>query len=559
MIILAAATAAMALSGCKKLDPYFTAGEDDYPRILNSTYDQTGKPNTYPSIYRDEMFTFELLYTPVQFSEVTWYIDGELAYTGANIEVSLLAGVHDVDVYVTTTKGKETCRKATLEVLARPEDPALATDAKSRWLQMDTRVTVSGTNLSDVVKAYLLVSDSGATKAEASMVELQNFENDGSAISFDVPFLSNQGEYSLIFETSDGARYGAGKFVVSPDKYVEPGKVEKKIWEGAVDINWGDSNVRLTAEQLAEVPAGTELTFHYEIIEADYHALRVTNNDWTYDFVPQVDAIHETYPTEYTYVYTAEDKATAEAEGDAMLITGFGYKMTSVTYMAEGGQTVEIKVWEGATDINWGDSNVQLTAAELSQIPAGTEITLHYEIIEADYHALRVTNNDWTYDIVPQVDAIHETYPTEYTFVYTEEAKAKVEAEGGAMVITGFGYKLTSVTYVGQAPAETVIWEGATDINWGDSNVQLSAEDLAGVAEGQTIVLTYEIIEADYHALRVTNQDWSSDLVSQVDEINVNYPDGYEFTYTAGCIEAVGEGAMVVTGFGYKLTKIAVK
>ena len=106
---------------------------------------------------------------------------------------------------------------------------------------------------------------------------------------------------------------------------------------------------------------------------------------------------------------------------------------------------------------------------------------------------------------------------------------------------------------------ETTIWEGAKDIDWGNSNVQLTPDVFADVPVGATIVLHYEMITADYHALRVTNQDWSYDFVAQVDGLDGAYPESYEFTYSADFKSVVDAGCMVITGFGYKLTKVTAK
>ena len=105
---------------------------------------------------------------------------------------------------------------------------------------------------------------------------------------------------------------------------------------------------------------------------------------------------------------------------------------------------------------------------------------------------------------------------------------------------------------------ETILWEGAVNINWGDSNVFLSAEEMAKVPVGATVRLVYEITEAEYHCLRVTNQDWSSDIVAQIDGFNA-YPSPYEFTYTAAHKAIADAKGMLVTGFGYKLTKVTFK
>jgi hypothetical protein len=102
------------------------------------------------------------------------------------------------------------------------------------------------------------------------------------------------------------------------------------------------------------------------------------------------------------------------------------------------------------------------------------------------------------------------------------------------------------------------LWEGETNINWGDANVFISAEDMANVPVGATVSLTFDIIDAEYHAMRITNQDWSKDIVPQIDGFE-NQPNPYEFTYTADHKAIADANGMLITGFGYKLTKVTFK
>ena len=330
--LIAALTAALALTGCQKQEPFYTAGEDDYPRILNSEFSTTDILTTFPSVYTSENFVFEIIVTPARYTTVEWFVDGDLVHTGNKIDQPLLAGTHKIKVVATTTKGKQTYRKASIEVLSSEGEPSLASDEKSRWLQQGKGVTVSGENLTGVSRAFLKASVFGdeTSKAEISgLVELQNFVNEGGKISFNVPSDLAEGDYLLILEKEDGTQFGAGIFGVHADEYVDPGVTETTIWEGAKDINWGDSNVQLTSTDLAGVPVGATIVLHYEMIEATYHALRVCNFDWQKDFVAQVDAIDTKFPDSYEFTYTDEFKSYMD-EGN-MVITGFGYKLTKVT------------------------------------------------------------------------------------------------------------------------------------------------------------------------------------------------------------------------------------
>ena len=442
--ICPALAAVMAFMACtKQQDPYITAGEDDYPRILNTDIPEMdgGKPSNLPTISRDAAFTFDVIVTPREYTTVSWFLNGE-AYTdgvtenGRHIETYLLAGDYSVKILATTVKGKETFRNCTLKVLPLDSDPQIANDAKNTWFQIGSVKKVSGSNLAAVTKAGLLP----AAETKASMAELTVLSASADAVEVEIPAGLAEGSYSLIFETSAGERFGAGLVGVHADEFVDPGVSKEKVWEGSVDINWGDANVLITADMLANVPVGASLILNYEIPDAEYHALRVTTSDWGVDIVAQIDAFHESYPDSFEIKYTEAVKAIIDEKG--MLITGFGFRLTSIEAIS-GGAAAEATVWEGSVDINWGDANV-LLQSELAGVEAGATITLHYEIPDAEYHALRVTASDWGVDIVAQIDAFHESYPDSFEINYSAEAKAIADEKG--MLITGFGFRLTKVT-----------------------------------------------------------------------------------------------------------------
>ena len=165
------------------------------------------------------------------------------------------------------------------------------------------------------------------TKVFIGKTEASNVSYANGQLTFVVPSME-EGEYPVSIE-ADGMRYGCGVFTVSTEEYVDPGIKETVIWEGATEINWGDSNVFLSAEELANVPVGATVRLVYEMMEGmEYYAMRITNNDWTSDIVPQFDLNGVASP--YEFEYTADGKAIADEKG--MLITGFGYKLTKVTY-----------------------------------------------------------------------------------------------------------------------------------------------------------------------------------------------------------------------------------
>lgn len=436
-LLLALATAFTFVGCSESNDPFFTAGEDDLPRILNTDLPEMsgGKPSNLPSINRDQNFTFTAIVTPTEFTTVTWLIDGELTHTGNTIDMPLLAGNYAVKIVATTTKGKETFRNCTLEVLPLEGDPTLADDAKSRWLNPGKKATIGGTNIAEVTALY--IGDQ----------QVADFANSGSALSFTVPTMP-EGDYRMVVETAQG-KFGVGTGKVTTEAYVEPGVEEVALWEGKTVVNWGESNVTITPEQLADVPVGTVIKVYYNLPTADYHAMRITTPKWGDNpedqIVPQFDLTAEP-ANPYEFVYTEAHKKLVDERG-GMLFVGFGYEVTKVSY-DKVTATKETTVWEGDQTINWGESNVSIPTATLADAKVGSTISVYFEMPDAEYHAMRITTPKWgdtpEDNLVQQFDLTADT-PNPYTFEYTEACKKLVDEREG-MLLVGFGYKVKKVT-----------------------------------------------------------------------------------------------------------------
>lgn len=419
--------------------PFFTANENDSPRILNTDIPEgkNGEPATLMNIERTTNFTYEAIVTPANYTTVTWFIDDELVAEGLTIDVPVLAGDHVLKIVATTTKGLSTSRTCMLIVRPADGDPTLASDAKSRWLTIETSKTIECANASSVTKVFI-------GKQEASNVSYAN-----GKLSFDVPSMA-EGEYMVSIE-ADGMRYGCGWFTVSNDAYVDPGVKETVLWEGGKDINWGESNVTISADDLAAVPVGTTIRVFFEMIDAEYHAMRITTPWWGDNaedqIVAQFDVTSDT-PNPYEFIYTEANKAIVDERG-GMLIVGFGYKLTKVV-AAENVAPAEKTIWEGGKDINWGESNVNISAEEMAAVPVGAKVHVYYDMIDMPdgYHAMRITTPWWGDNaedqIVAQFDLTGDT-PNPYDFTYTEANKAIVDERGG-MLIVGYGYKLKRIT-----------------------------------------------------------------------------------------------------------------
>ena len=67
-------------------DPFFTANENDAPRILNTDIPEgkNGEPATLMNIERTTNFTYEAIVTPANYTTVTWFIDDEQVAEGSD-------------------------------------------------------------------------------------------------------------------------------------------------------------------------------------------------------------------------------------------------------------------------------------------------------------------------------------------------------------------------------------------------------------------------------------------------------------------------------------------
>ncbi len=432
------------LTSCANQDPFITAGPDDTPRFLAPSSIE-GNVQTSVSQTREEVFNMEVVVTPAKYTTIEWIADGHVLETGTTFNSQFEAGNYDLMIKATTQAGKEAYRIVKLSVSALAEDPSFNNKEKNRWLNPGQPLTIEGKNLTDVNSLIFTPVIEEETRLANEPIEVSCVgSEDGKSVAVTLPEEMPNGSYRVSAVNGEGERFGLGLVTVSNEKYVDPDVEQKFLWEGSQVINWGDSNVRLTAEQLADVPVGTTLYINYTVPEAEYHAMRITTDRWDYEIVPQFDITGET-PNPFAFEYTAEIQQKIQEEG-AMLIVGFGYEIQGVYYEAAS-PNAETVLWEeDPIVINWGDSNLHLTADQLASVQPGATIRVYFESIEAEYHAMRITSNPWDYDYVTQFDIIEGT-PNPYEFTFTAEHQQMAQEKEG-MLVVGFGYKLLKVSFV---------------------------------------------------------------------------------------------------------------
>ncbi len=364
-------------------DPFFSASEDDYPRIINTDLPEGkgGEPAALPSIERTTNFTCEVIVTPVHYTTVTWFVDDEQVGEGLKIDVPVLAGDHLVKVVATTTKGLSTYRLLTLNVRPATDDPELAKDGRSRWLTIGTTTTIDCKNIkNNVTKVFI-------GKTEASNVSYA----DGK-LTFDIPAM-DEGEYTVIIE-ADGMRYGCGVFTVSTEEYQDPG--EREIYEGPSEklawsaIAWvNDDYVALGLK-----PGMTVKVY----VNADEGAAGAIATSWWKDIntgiqwdEPEGGCRQELPEGKSVMTYTIATTQYMDEQGFAVIGNGFVVEKITVE---EPSETV---IYEGPSDkLAWNAITWSADEFPSLGIKVGTVITVYYI---ADEGAAGAIATSWWKDI----------------------------------------------------------------------------------------------------------------------------------------------------------------
>ncbi|MDE7006522.1 MAG: hypothetical protein K2O82_08465, partial [Alistipes sp.] len=103
LLAMLMAAAAVATSCTDNEDPFTTAGEEDYPRILNPYFGDwtNGVPGVFRNMTRDQNLKEEVIVTPMDFTVVKWYVDAREVAEGLTIDLPLLAGEYMLKIVAT--------------------------------------------------------------------------------------------------------------------------------------------------------------------------------------------------------------------------------------------------------------------------------------------------------------------------------------------------------------------------------------------------------------------------------------------------------------------------
>ncbi|MBR4263261.1 MAG: IPT/TIG domain-containing protein [Paludibacteraceae bacterium] len=400
------AVLAVVFASCEKNTPFDTQSPDDEPLILKP-YNESGTGSfTYNLGNPDTPLFDSVTVTPSNYTTVNWYLNGLLVFTGLKIEMTFPTGSYELIIEAVTTAGKRTERKGSVTVSPYDTDPYSATPAAGRHCVPGNPTTLEGSNLTQVDKVLLTKDIFGKEVVNTITPEVGATD---TQLAIVLPE-TQDGRYYVRFKNAEGKIFGAGDINVHNASVALSG-----YSEFVPGTEWTITGVKL--ENVASVKldetviteltkTATSITFTAPNAEVGDHKLSIKNADGSSVYFITADGLVET-----------------------------------VTAMV----SAETTIWEGSCVINWGDSKVELTTEMMKDVPVGSTIYVYFNVPDAEYHALRITDDWWSHDLLPQVDGM-EGKPNPYTFVYDEAGKEAVDQTGKALV-TGFGLEITKISF----------------------------------------------------------------------------------------------------------------
>ena len=404
-ILMTIVISSVALLSCtQKEEPFFTATEDDAPRILNTDIPDwdNGQPQTLLTLSRDQNFEFEIIVTPADYTTVEWFLDGVKVAEGKTINQPVLAGTWTVKIVATTTKGLSTSRTAMLVVNPLDGDPVAGEAILERLVAPGAAAVLGGQNMDKVAKVVI-----GGVECNAAYAD--------GAVSYTVPADMAAGTYQLTLKDSEGFEYGAGYTTVSASSVISAASFSGK--PGAELTVTG-----LNLNKVASLAVGGEAC-----------------------------TIVSQTASQLTFALPAFAAGTYELTGvDA---SGNVVNFVNGTQMQESASvaiTSEDTLWEGHHYVSWdfadGDPNKTFSALAEASLswPIGKiiRVTLTPDPT-AGYHQVQFNTMWWT--------ELPGTFRGDFfdamiaEFTWTQAIADLVNAQGG-FIVCGYGFFVDKVT-----------------------------------------------------------------------------------------------------------------
>ena len=405
ILLLIALAATTILTGCQPEAPFDTQSPNDAPLIL-TPYNESGTGTfTYDLINPDTPLYDSVTVTPSAYTTINWYLNKQLVYTGTKIDMCFPAGTYALTIEAVTDAGLRTERTGTVTVHPYDYDPYSAAPAAGRHLAPGVETQIDGQNLS---KAKNVIISKDIFGGDIVHTITPTYQEDGF-LKFILPD-TEDGTYFLRLQDADGKLYGAD---------------EVDVHNGAVAL-----------DGFAVMPAGKEWVITGVNLQ-DVAKVVVDGTEIT-DLQVTATSVTLTAPEAEVGEYTL---SMINSDGSAVLFITAEGSLTEVITLV----SAETTLWTGSVIIAYDAELVKVTADVMNAVPVGATIYVYFDVVEADYHQMRIITPWWDYDIVAETNGM-DGQPNPYSFTYEAADKENVDRTG-AMSIVGWGISITKITF----------------------------------------------------------------------------------------------------------------
>ena len=405
ILLLIALAAATILTGCQPEAPFDTQSPNDAPIIL-TPYNESGTGTfTYDLINPDTPLYDSVTVTPSAYTTINWYLNKQLVYTGTKIDMCFPAGTYALTIEAVTQAGLRTERTGTVTVHPYDYNPYSAAPAAGRHLAPGVETQIDGQNLS---KAKNVIISKDIFGGDIVHTITPTYQEDGF-LKFILPD-TEDGTYFLRLQDADGKLYGADNI---------------HVHNGAVAL-----------DGFAVMPAGNEWVITGVNLQ-DVAKVVVDGTEIT-DLQVTATSVTLTAPEAEVGEHTL---SMINSDGSAVLFITAEGSLTEVTTLV----SAETTLWTGSVIIAYDAELVKVTADVMNAVPVGATIYVYFDVVEADYHQMRIITPWWDYDIVAETNDM-DGQPNPYSFTYEAADKENVDRTG-AMSIVGWGISITKITF----------------------------------------------------------------------------------------------------------------
>lgn len=239
--------------------------------------------------------------------------------------------------------------------------------------------------------------------------------------------------------------------------------------------------------------------------------------------------------------------------------------------------TVELEqiidtIWEGNhAPGNWGAGMQALAwgGFDWTTVKPGTELVVFYvDDPKKEYGPnIRLGNGSWNAlpstkvkyaDVCDGDGNITPSAGSTYiSITLTADDLYQLQEKGG-LVVCGAWFIVQKIQLITDIPQEKTLFEGSAVVNWNNA-VTIPASTVKDWTPGMVLTVTYEVTPADYHMIRIINNDWSFNPDGD-SNYNWNFGESGSFTKTVDqeLLDKLGGKDMSLTGFGCNITKVTI-